>query len=185
MKLIVGLGNPGNQYQKTRHNIGFRICDTLAERLGTSFSSSQFKGETAQGRLGSEKIILLKPQTFMNLSGESVGPCAQFYKMNLSDIICVYDDLDLPFAKLRLARSGSAGGHNGIKSLIQHLGTKDFHRLRFGIGRPEGPMKPVDYVLQKFSSSEEKELENQLILSVEAIEYWMENGISAAMNQYN
>lgn len=187
MKLIVGLGNPGQKYEATRHNVGFMAVDALARKLGASFGASKYRGEVAEIRHSAhDKVFLLKPQTFMNLSGESAAPLASFYKIAPADILAVYDDLDLPPGRLRLAAKGGAGGHNGVKSLIQCLGTQDFPRLKIGIGRPLHPgHEVVDYVLQKFPKEERERIEKTLSICVEALEAFLADGIEKAMNAYN
>jgi len=186
MKLIVGLGNPGKKYEQTRHNFGFFVLDALAEKFSFSFSS-QFRGEFAQIlNLEHDKIFFLKPQTFMNLSGESVASCVHFYKISPSDIFVIFDDLDLPFGRLRVSRSGSAGGHNGIKSLIEHLGTQGFPRLKLGIGQPHHPgQAATDHVLDKFSKEEQGKIEEILCCAVECVEIYLHQGLEEAMSRYN
>lgn len=138
MKCIVGLGNPGKKYDKTRHNAGFMVLDEWAERNNWSFSQKKFNGLYTMERIDGEKVVLLKPQTYMNLSGESLRPLMDYYDLDVEDILVIYDDLDLPPGKIRLRKKGGHGGHNGIRSIIDHLGTKEFKRLRVGVGRPEG-----------------------------------------------
>lgn len=187
MPIIVGLGNPGKKYATTRHNIGFRVVDALSQKKKLNFTSSSFQGDVAHdGAAPDERLYLLKPSTFMNLSGESVVAMTQFYKIPLTEILVIHDDLDLPFGRLRLVRTGSAGGHNGIKSLIDHLGTKDFPRLKIGIGRPKTiQQEVVDYVLQKFTPEEETHLADLIDKSVAAIEFYLTHGLQSAMNVYN
>src|SRR5262245_39042257 len=153
--LIVGLGNPGEKYADTRHNAGWRVLDTLVQANdGFRFDERRSKALIARGELAGVKVALIKPQTFMNLSGEAVAPVAHFYKVPPERILVVFDDLDLPVAKLRLRAKGGAGGHKGMRSLIQHLGTEEFPRIRLGIGRPPGQMPVEAYVLQKFKPEE-------------------------------
>lgn len=149
MKLIVGLGNPGDKYHKTLHNAGFLAIDELAKKLSVFDWTSKFKGLMAQGSMNGSRFVLLKPQTFMNISGESVQACIQFYKIDLEDIIVVSDDLDREMGLLRYRTSGGHGGHNGIRDIIQRCGGNNFNRLRIGIGRPKGKMQVSDYVLSK------------------------------------
>ena len=146
MKLIIGLGNPGKQYEQTRHNAGFMVLDKIAKELNVSFQASKFKGLLAQTRVGNEQVFLLKPQTFMNLSGESVIQVVNYYQININDIIVIYDDKDTEVGEIRLRPKGSAGGQNGVKNIIQHLGTQEFSRIRVGIGN-NGRMNMADYVL--------------------------------------
>lgn len=187
MKLIIGLGNPGAKYEATRHNVGFLAVDALAGELGVCFGASKSRGELAEIRHPvHDKVFLLKPQTFMNLSGESAGAVAAFYKIAPADVLAVYDDLDLLPGRLRFAAKGGAGGHNGVKSLIQALGTPEFPRLKIGIGRPLHPGHDVaDYVLQKFPKEERERVDKTLKLAVNALQAYLERGIAEAMNAYN
>ena len=153
MKLIVGLGNPGREYEGTRHNCGFMVIDKLAEKLNVSVDQNKFKGLYVKFKYHGEDVILLKPQTYMNLSGESVSTLMQFFKIEIEDLLVIYDDLDMPVGKLRLRKTGSAGGHNGIKNIIAHLNSQDFKRIRVGIDRHKY-MKVVDYVLSRFTKEE-------------------------------
>lgn len=152
--LIVGLGNPGRRYHRNRHNIGFMFLDHLADSLGTGFRKMQMKALLAQARLHGLRLLLAKPQTWMNRAGESVAPLIRYYKVPLSNVLIVYDDLDLPHAELRLRAGGGSGGHRGLESILKQLGAEHLPRLRIGIGRPPGRMDPADYVLQDFSDSE-------------------------------
>jgi PTH1 family peptidyl-tRNA hydrolase len=183
--LIVGLGNPGREYRESRHNIGFLLLSHLAERLGVSFSRLQSKALVTDGRYQDHKIILAKPQTFMNLSGQAVGPLVNFYKIPLENLLVVYDEVDLPFGTLRLRPSGGSGGHNGMKSLITRLGTEGFPRLRLGVSRPPGRMEAAAYVLQDFSAEEAALLPEILDLAGDAALTFITQGIEAAMNRYN
>jgi peptidyl-tRNA hydrolase, PTH1 family len=185
MKLIVGLGNPGSQYEKTRHNIGFVIVDALAERLGISLNQSKFKGVYGTYHYKGEKIVLLKPLTYMNLSGESIVPLMDYFDIDEEDLLVIYDDLDLPVGKIRLRQKGSAGGHNGIKSTIAHLGTQNFNRIRVGIDRPTNGMSVPDYVLGRFSKDEQADLDKVIIDSVDACETWFEKPFIEVMNKFN
>jgi len=190
LKLIVGLGNPGPEYAKNRHNVGFQVVDLLAERHGLEFDKFQKRARLALGRITlaggwAGRVLLAKPMTYMNASGESVGALARFYKVLPSDILIVSDDLDLPVGRIRLRPRGGSGGQKGIKSIIQHLGTEDFPRLRIGIGRPPGRMDPAAYVLQAFSSAQEAEMAFVRPKAVNAIEVWLAQGVEAAMNQFN
>lgn len=185
MKLIVGLGNPGKQYEHTRHNIGFDVIDALAEKWGTPLEQTKFKGMYATSHHPGGKVILLKPLTYMNLSGECVRPIMDYFDINVEDVIVIYDDLDLDVGKLRLRQKGSAGGHNGIKSLIQHLGTQEFNRIRVGVSRPPAGMKVADYVLSKFSKDDQPVMEEAIMKSVEAIELSLTKKFLDVMNTYN
>ena len=183
--LIVGLGNPGRQYARNRHNVGFLVVSRLAERLGASFCRMQHKALIAQGRHEGRRLILAKPQTFMNLSGQAVVPLLRFYKIPLDHLLVVYDDLDLPPFTLRLRPKGGHGGHKGMRDIIQRLGSQEFPRLRVGIGRPPGRMDAADYVLQDFSPAEQEALEPVLDRAVEGILLWITEGLPAAMNFIN
>jgi peptidyl-tRNA hydrolase, PTH1 family len=192
-QLIVGLGNPGAKYDNTRHNIGFDAVDALAKRWLVSLSDhKKFKGEFGEvlvPRLGQNKLRLLKPQTYMNLSGQSIRAVVDWYKIPPEAVLLVYDDMDLPTGRLRLRLSGSAGGHNGVKSTIAHLGTQDFARLRIGIGAPRQPGgdrdSTVSHVLGKFSAAEQKVMDEVLQLTMEAIELGLRQGMEKAMSLYN
>jgi peptidyl-tRNA hydrolase, PTH1 family len=185
MKLIVGLGNPGRQYEKTRHNIGFDVVDSLSERFSIPLDSAKFKGIYGVGHVNGEKLILLKPLTYMNLSGESISAIMDYFQIEMEDLLVIYDDLDLPVGKIRLRQKGSAGGHNGIKSTIAHLGTQDFNRIRVGIDRPNNGMSVSDYVLSRFLKVEQEEMSKVVTTCIEAIEYWLENPFLQVMNRYN
>ncbi len=166
--LIVGLGNPGREYRENRHNIGFMLIDRLAIRLGARMTRLQSKALVGSARYSGAKIILAKPQTFMNLSGQAIQGLARFYKTPLENLVVAHDDLDLPFETIRLRPGGGAGGQKGIKSTIQHLGTNDFPRLRLGIGRPPGRMDPAAYVLQDFAKGDEQFLSETLERAADA-----------------
>ncbi|XP_016500832.1 peptidyl-tRNA hydrolase, mitochondrial-like [Nicotiana tabacum] len=168
--LIVGLGNPGKRYAGTRHNVGFEMIDTIADAEGISMGSVSFKAQFGKGFIGDVPIMLAKPQTFMNASGESVGAIVSYYKIPLKQVLVVFDDLDLPFAKLRLLPKGGHGGHNGMRSIMNHLkGSRDFPRLRIGIGRPPGKMDPASFVLRAFNRQEREELDFTLHNGLEAV----------------
>jgi PTH1 family peptidyl-tRNA hydrolase len=183
--LIVGLGNPGLEYKFNRHNVGFMVMDTLAEGLGSKFGKMQGNAMIAQVNHEEHRLILAKPRTFMNKSGASVGQLQRFYKTPLDKLIIVYDDVDLPFETLRLRPEGGSAGHNGMKSIIERLGRQGFARLRVGVGRPKGRMKTPDHVLQDFSREEKEALPFVLRRAAEAVEEWVHEGITAAMNKYN
>src|SRR5690625_1604391 len=170
MKCIIGLGNPGAKYEKTRHNIGFIVIDELIGRFNLNFTKTKFKCTYDVEFVGQEKVLFVKPQTFMNLSGEGVRPLLDFYKVKPEDVLVIYDDLDLPTGKIRLREKGGHGGHNGIRSLIDHLGTKEFKRLRIGIGRPTNNTPIVNYVLQPFSKAEMEEVNFAVAQSADACE---------------
>ncbi|HLR61618.1 MAG TPA: aminoacyl-tRNA hydrolase [Lentibacillus sp.] len=185
MKCIVGLGNPGKKYAKTRHNVGFMVIDELAERYDQKLKKDKFNGKSTVEMSGGEKIILLQPQTFMNLSGESVRPLMDFYQMKPEDILVVFDDLDLPAGKIRLRQKGGHGGHNGIRSIIDHVGTKEFNRLRIGIGRPDTAMPVVDYVLKPFSKAQQEDVRSSIDKGADACEAWMQQTFAKVMNDFN
>jgi len=185
MYLIAGLGNPGKEYEKTRHNAGFGAIDALAEKLGISVEEKKYKGLFGKGRIGAEPVILLKPQTYMNLSGESVREAADFYKIDPEHMIVIYDDIDLEVGRLRLRAKGSAGGHNGIKNIIAHMGTQEFPRVRIGVGAKPDRMDLADYVLGRFSQVEQSQMEDGYKEAAEAAAAIVEEGIEAAMNRFN
>ncbi len=185
MHLIIGLGNPGTKYANHRHNIGFQIIDLLAKRHNLSFDKKEKKAKATKGMIGEHKVMLAKPQTYMNDSGIAVRGLVNFYKVPLSHLMIVVDDLDLPFGQMRLRPKGGSGGQNGIKSIIRELGQPEFARLRIGIGRPPGRMDPAAYVLQNFSKQQETEMSILRQEAADAIELWMTDGIERAMNRYN
>ncbi|HSM59012.1 MAG TPA: aminoacyl-tRNA hydrolase [Candidatus Sulfomarinibacteraceae bacterium] len=183
-RLIVGLGNPGRKHRNNRHNIGFMAIDRLAAAHHIELSRVQSKAVIGTGRIGQQPVILAKPQTYMNRSGDSVGPIAHYYRIDPQAVLVVYDELDLPLGALRLREQGGSGGHNGMKSIIQHLGN-NFPRLRLGIGRPPGRMPPAAYVLQDFGADEEPVVDELLVGAVEAIETFLHEGIGMAMSRHN
>ncbi|UAC48231.1 aminoacyl-tRNA hydrolase [Bacillus aquiflavi] len=185
MKLVVGLGNPGKQYEETRHNIGFKVIDELSHRLNIPLDQTKFKGIYGIGFLNQEKIILLKPLTYMNLSGESIQGVMNYYHIDLDDLLVIYDDLDLPVGKIRLRQKGSAGGHNGIKSAILHVGSQHFKRIRVGIDRPRNGMSVSDYVLGRFTSEKLKKMKHCIHKSADACEEWFKNPFLQVMNDFN
>lgn len=185
MYLIAGLGNPTREYEKTRHNVGFDTIDVLADRINTDVAERKFKGLYGKGMLGGEKVILLKPQTFMNLSGESVRAAADFYKIPPDHIIVIYDDISLDVGHLRIRTKGSAGGHNGIKNIIAHLGTQEFSRIKIGVGGKPPRMDLADYVLSRFPAEERKIMETAFRDAAEAAGVLIAEGPDAAMNRFN
>ena len=181
--LVIGLGNPGPQYEKTRHNIGFVVADVLAARLGGSFKVHKRSGaEIITGRLGNRPVVVAKPRTYMNESGRHVGPLAKFYSVSPADVIVIHDELDIDFGKIRLKLGGGEGGHNGLRSVVNALGTKDFQRVRIGIGRPPGRKDPADFVLENFSAAERKELSAICEQAADATELLIETGLEPAQN---
>ncbi len=184
--LIVGLGNPGEEYAAHRHNVGFRVVEALARAHGLHFLRHKVaRARLARGQIGGRAVILAKPQTFMNLSGQAVGRLSRAYDLSPERILVVYDDLDLPLGRLRLRPAGSSGGHKGVQSVIEALGTQAFPRLRVGIGRPPTGVDPVEYVLQPFGREQGPILAEAVGLAVAAIECWLAEGIVAAMERFN
>lgn len=183
--LVAGLGNPGRQYRENRHNVGFLVVDRLAARLGVTFSRLESKALVTKADYEGERLILAKPQTFMNLSGQAISGLLRFYKIPAKNLLIVYDDVDLPLGTLRLRPAGSAGGQKGMLSIIERLATQDFPRLRIGIDRPPDRMDAASYVLQDFSRAEAEVLPEILDRAVAAILTFVSNGLDAAMNQYN
>jgi PTH1 family peptidyl-tRNA hydrolase len=182
--LIVGLGNPGKKHQKNRHNIGFMAVDRLAGQNEIPLGKVQSKAVLGNGRIAGQQVILAKPQTYMNRSGDSVGPLVNYYRVPLENVLVIYDELDLPFGTLRLRQSGGSGGHNGMKSIINHLG-QDFPRMRLGIGRPPGRMEPADFVLRDFRGQELEVADALLNDAVLAVETYLTDGIDLAMTKHN
>lgn len=184
MKLIVGLGNPGVKYEKTRHNAGFMVLDRIAEMNGVSISKNKFEGKHVKTKINGEDVILLKPETFMNLSGFSVRACMDFYKISRKDLLIIYDDLDTPVGSIRLKAKGSAGGHNGMKSVIQSVLGEDFNRIRVGIGR-DPKIKIIDYVLTRFRAEELEDLDQSIDQAAKAAIFSLTHSFEQTMNRYN
>lgn len=185
LKLLVGLGNPGSNYSFNRHNFGFLLVDALAQNERVSFKETRHKASVAECSIANQKVLLVKPQTFMNLSGEAVSSLTNFYKIAPDDVVVAYDDLDLPLGKMRWGKSSSSGGHNGIKSLLSHLGGGEFNRLRLGIGRPPVGREVIQYVLQDFSKSEQQLVQKVVQASQEAIQVFFSQGLTTVMNRFN
>lgn len=183
--LIVGLGNPGREYKENRHNVGFMVVDRLTVRLDGRLSRVQAKALVGSVNYENYKVILAKPQTYMNLSGQSIQGLARFYKLPLENMIVAHDDLDLPFGTIRIRPGGGPGGQKGIASTIERLGSKDFPRLRIGIGRPPGRMDPAAYVLQDFARSDLRSLSEVLDRAADAVLTFISEGLNAAMNKFN
>ena len=184
--IIVGLGNPGSQYDRTRHNVGFRAMDALADSLGVKINRSRFRALTATAVIGGEKVLLMKPQTFMNASGMAVEPAAAFYKVPADRILVIFDDISLPIGKIRIRADGSAGGHNGLKSLISSLGRQDFPRIKVGVGaKPHPDYDLADWVLSKFSAKEEKDLAPAVENAVDAVGFYLKNGAEKTAAKFN
>ena len=186
--LVVGLGNPGREYAGNRHNVGFMVADLLASRLAAKFGrAKRAHAEVAEGRLGfgGPKLILAKPLTFMNLSGAPVVALCQFFKVPVENVVAVHDELDVPFGQVRTKRGGGEGGHNGLRSMSKSLGTKEYARVRFGIGRPPGRMDAADYVLSDFGGAERKELEFLVDRAADVVEAVVLEGVEWAQNKYH
>ena len=184
--MIVGLGNPGREYEKTRHNVGFRVTDLLAQQLKTKIDRLKFKALTRQVNIGGKKVLLVQPQTYMNVSGAAVSALATFYKIKPERILVIFDDISLPVGRIRVRRDGSAGGHNGIKSIIQSLGTDQFPRVKVGVGgKPHPEYDLADWVLSKFSAQEEKDLAPAMANAAEAALLVLDQGVEKAASAYN
>jgi len=181
--LVVGLGNPGPNYAKTRHNLGFMVADLLAERIGSGFKVHKKSGaEVTTGRLGNRAVVLAKPRVYMNESGRQVGPLAKFYSVSPADVVVLHDELDIDFGRIRLKLGGGVGGHNGLRSVAAALGTKDFQRVRIGVGRPPGRKDPAAYVLENFSAVERPEVPTICEQAADAVELLLAQGLEAAQN---
>lgn len=185
MKLIAGLGNPGAEYAHTRHNMGFDVIDELARRWDVSLWKSDMKADIAAVSKNGEKILLVKPQTYMNLSGEAVGPIARYYKIDTDDIFIICDDLDLPPGKTRIRQKGASGGHNGMKSLIAHLGTETFPRFRIGVGHPRDGHTVIEHVLGRPYGEEIPAIEAAKLHTADSVECALSEGVEKAMNKFN
>lgn len=184
--IVVFLGNPGPKYRDTRHNAGFMAADAMEKKLGVSINKLRFKALTAQATLGGEKVLLLKPQTYMNLSGESVSPAVAFYKVPPEHIIVVSDEVSLPIGKLRIRKSGSAGGHNGLKNIIAMLGTDAFPRIRMGVGAPpHADYDMADWVLSSFKNQDADDMRSLAVRVCDAVECYIAEGPDRAMNKFN
>jgi PTH1 family peptidyl-tRNA hydrolase len=184
LNVVVGLGNPGSRYDRTRHNVGFAVVDLLAEDSGVGRSQTRFQAEVREWRLGDAKVLLVKPETFMNLSGRAVRQVMDFYQAPLENLLVVCDDINLPLGKLRFRAQGTHGGQNGLRDIQAHLGTTEYCRLRIGVGAPP-ENEAVDYVLGRFRPSERPLINDAIRLAAQAVEAWIRNGIEAVMNQYN
>jgi PTH1 family peptidyl-tRNA hydrolase len=184
LKAIVGLGNPGAQYKGTRHNVGFAVVDELARRAAVDFESAPAEALMARWRRSDEPVILVKPLTFMNLSGQAVGELARYFKIDPADVLVIVDDVQLPLGRLRARARGSAGGHNGLKSVIAHVG-EGFGRLRLGVGRGDARRDLADHVLTRFDKDEAAEVERMITRAADAADTFITSGIAAVMNQYN
>lgn len=185
MKIIAGLGNPGPEYAKNRHNVGWMFVDALADKLGADNWKEKEQGLVAEGRIGTEKILLIKPLTYMNNSGECIGPLMRWYKLEPEDLIVVHDDMDIPVGTVRIRKKGSAGGHNGIKSTIAHVGDENFSRVRIGIGRPLPGWTVVNHVLANFPAEDVSKIDEAIKYLIPAVECMVTEGTDVAMNKYN
>jgi len=183
--ILVGLGNPGREYRGNRHNVGFMTIDRLSEAFAIKISKVQAKALVGSGQWEGRKIILVKPQTYMNLSGDAVGSLLRYYKVPLAQLMVAHDDLDLPVGVIRLRPGGGSAGQKGVASTINKVGTQNFPRLRIGIGRPPGQMAAADYVLQNFSKADQEIIDPTIVRAVEAIKVFIRDGLDAAMNQFN
>jgi peptidyl-tRNA hydrolase, PTH1 family len=187
-QLVVGLGNPGPAYRGNRHNVGFLVLDLLAERVGGRFSKHKARADVVEGRLGlppAPRVVLAEPRSYMNESGGPVAGLCGFYKIPVERLVVVHDELDLPYGSLRLKRGGGDNGHNGLRSITRSLGSREYLRVRFGIGRPPGRMDPADYVLRDFSAAERKDLDFHLDRAADAVETLVRDGLESAQNRYN
>jgi PTH1 family peptidyl-tRNA hydrolase len=184
MKVVVGLGNPGSRYQGTRHNVGFDVIDYLAKSANCGRFQSRFKAQIAEMTEGGEKFLLVRPETFMNLSGLCVRQVVDFYRVPLEELMVVADDVNLPLGKLRIRARGTHGGHNGLRDIQNHLGTTEYPRLRIGVGAPEG-RDMANYVLDRFRAAERKVVESAISEAAQAVGVWAHQGIEACMNQFN
>jgi PTH1 family peptidyl-tRNA hydrolase len=183
--LVVGLGNPGPKYADTRHNVGFAVVDRLAARAGARFKAHRGLADVAEARLAGIRVVLAKPRSYMNVSGGAVASVLRYYRVPVSELVVVHDDLDLGFGTIRLKRGGGEGGHNGLRSISQSLGTRDYLRVRFGIGRPPGRMDPADYVLRRFSAAERAEVDLAVELSADAVEALLTDGLEPTQNRFH
>ena len=186
--LVVGLGNPGPAYRGNRHNVGFMVLGVLAERVGGRFSKHKARADVIEGRFGpppAPRVVLAEPRSYMNESGGPVAGLCGFYKIPVERLIVVHDELDLPYGSLRLKRGGGDNGHNGLRSITRSLGSREYLRVRFGIGRPPGRMDPADYVLRDFSPAERKDLDYNVDRAADAVETLVRDGLESAQNSYN
>lgn len=183
MKMIIGLGNPGKEYAQTKHNVGFMVIDAIADDLNVAVEKKHCQALTQTANWDGQKILLVKPQTFMNLSGQAVMELLHYYNDRIDDLLVIHDDLDLPPGQLRFKQGGGAGGHNGIKNIIAHLNSNDFDRLKIGIGR--GTYDTKDYVLTPFHGENKKAIDEAVQIAVGAVKTWLDEGIGPAMNRYN
>ena len=185
MKLIVGLGNPGKKYQQTRHNVGYEVLAQLGRRHGDGRPRSKFQAEVMEAQVGGEKVLLLSPLTYMNLSGNSVQPARDFFRLENSELLIICDDFNLPLATLRFRAKGSSGGQKGLENILQRLGSQDVPRLRVGIGQPPENWDVADYVLSRFTEDERRTIEEAVRRAADAVADWVVEGVETCMNRYN
>lgn len=185
MKIIAGLGNPGTEYAQTKHNVGFMLVDALAEHLNAPAWKEDFFSAITEVRIGGEKVFLVKPLTYMNNSGEALGPMLSYYKVDVDDLVVVHDDMDIPAGTVRIRKKGGSGGHNGIKSILTHVGSEDFARVRIGIGRPPAGWTVINHVLAPFSSEDAPKIRAAIDYLLPAAECIVTDGVDLAMNKYN
>lgn len=185
MKLIVGLGNPGRSYSRHRHNVGFMVVDELAKRHGISVKRRAFDAITGKGKVEGVEVIFAKPQTYMNRSGYSVGPIFGYYKCEEDDLIVIHDDIDLPLGRLKVIDGAGHGGHNGVRSIMEELGSGGFYRVRMGVGRPPANMDPADYVLQKFAEDERDEADEMIVRAADAVEDMLKLSLRDVQTKYH
>jgi PTH1 family peptidyl-tRNA hydrolase len=185
MKIVAGLGNPGSRYARTRHNVGFEVLAELSKRWQAPSPKRQFQAEISDARFQNEKVLLVAPQTFMNLSGDALGQAIKFYQVALDDVLVICDDMNLPTGKLRFRSQGSAGGQKGLKHIIEVVSSEAIPRLRIGIGRPPGQMIATDYVLSRFRPDEAEDHDEAIQRAADGVEAWIRDGLAAAMNQFN
>ncbi|KID31972.1 aminoacyl-tRNA hydrolase [Prauserella rugosa] len=183
--LLAGLGNPGPRYAGNRHNVGFMVLDELASRVGGKFKAHKSGAEVLEGRIGGRKVVLAKPRSYMNLSGGPLVAAARFYKIDASGLVVVHDELDVPYGSLRLKLGGGDNGHNGLRSITKSFGTKDYYRVRFGVGRPPGRMDAADFVLKDFATTERRELALNVDRCADAVEELLASGLTAAQNTFH
>ena len=185
MRIIIGLGNPGKDYEKTRHNAGFRVIDLLCEKYEIQTARMKFHSMIGEGKIAGEKVLLVKPTTYMNNSGEALGPMLSYYKMNTEDLTVIHDDMDIPAGTVRIRKKGGSGGHNGLKSIIAHVGSEDFARVRIGIGRPLPGWTVINHVLAPFSAEDAQRIREAITYLLPAMECIVTGGADLAMNRYN
>ncbi len=185
MKLVVGLGNPGTRYERTRHNVGFDVVHRLADRHGVDVKDKRFKARLGKGHIAGESTLLACPQTWMNLVGDSVGPMVGFYKLAHEDVVVIHDDLDLPFGVVKVKDGGGHGGHNGLRDLVKKMGGPDFSRVRVGVGRPDGPMDPADWVLARWTPDQSASVPAIVDAAADCVESVLKDGVREAMNRHN